>query len=46
MPTPIRDRDASIPTSLAAVVDKAVRKDVGQRYQSAAEFRAALHGAA
>lgn len=44
-PTPIRDRDASIPKSLAAVVDKAVRKNVGERFQSASEFRAALQGA-
>jgi serine/threonine protein kinase len=44
-PTPVRDRDASIPKRLADVVDKAVRKEIGERYQSAAEFRAALNGA-
>jgi serine/threonine-protein kinase len=46
MPIPIRDRDASIPKRLAGVVDKAVRKDSGERYRTAAEFRAALRGAA
>lgn len=41
-PTPIRTRDSSIPKRLAEVVDKAVRKDMGERYQSAAAFRTAL----
>ncbi|MCI0654110.1 MAG: protein kinase [Methylococcaceae bacterium] len=44
-PKPIRQRDASIPEPLAAVVDRAVRKDPSQRFQTAAEFRDALRGA-
>ena len=44
-PTPIRDRDDSIPKRVADVVDKAVKKEIGERYQSAAEFRTALSGA-
>lgn len=39
---PIRDRDRSIPRRLAAVIDRAASDDTRQRYQSAAEFRAAL----
>jgi serine/threonine-protein kinase len=38
-PIPILQRKSSIPKKLAQVVDKAVRKDVGKRYQSAADFR-------
>ncbi|MCI0490259.1 MAG: serine/threonine protein kinase [Blastocatellia bacterium] len=41
-PVPIRQRDSSIPRELAEVVDRAVRKDAGARFQSAAEFRNAL----
>jgi serine/threonine-protein kinase len=41
-PIPVRERDASIPAGLAAVVDRAVRKDARARFQSAAEFRHAL----
>lgn len=41
-PTPVRDRDGSIPQQLAEVVDRAVRKDLEARYPSAAEFHAAL----
>jgi len=44
-PTPIRERDRSIPRRLAAVVDKAVRKGPEQRYRSAEEFQAALREA-
>jgi serine/threonine protein kinase len=44
-PTPIRKRDGSIPSKLAELVDKAVRKDPQQRFQTAAEFRNALQGA-
>jgi serine/threonine-protein kinase len=44
-PTSIRNREASIPKRLADVVDKAVKKEIGERYRSAAEFRAALNGA-
>jgi hypothetical protein len=43
-PVPIRDRDATIPTALGAVVDRAVRKDPAARFQSAGEFRRALEG--
>lgn len=41
-PVPVRDRNASIPKRLAEVVDKAVQRDPRARYQSAAEFQAAL----
>lgn len=41
-PVPVRERDASLPRELAAVVDRAVRKEAGARFQSAAEFRRAL----
>lgn len=44
-PTPIQQRDPSIPRKLAAVVDKAIRKDAPERFQSAAEFRGALQQA-
>lgn len=44
-PTPIQQRDASIPEPLAAVVDHAVKKDSAQRFQTAADFRAALRRA-
>jgi eukaryotic-like serine/threonine-protein kinase len=44
-PTPIQQRDPSIPRKLAAVVDKAIRKDAQKRFQSAAEFRGALQQA-
>jgi hypothetical protein len=44
-PIPIRQRDASIPERLAAVVDRAVKKDPNQRFQTAAAFRDALLGA-
>ena len=41
-PIPIRDRKPDVPPALAQVVDKAIRKDIPARYQTAAEFRAAL----
>jgi serine/threonine protein kinase len=44
-PTPIQKRDPSIPRKLAEVIDKAVRKDAQERFQSAAEFRSALQQA-
>ena len=44
-PMPIRKRDPSIGSKLASVVDKAVRKNAGERFQSATEFRAALERA-
>lgn len=44
-PTPIQQRDASIPEPLAAVVDRAVKKDPAQRFQTATEFRDALRRA-
>jgi len=45
-PTPILERDGTLPRALAEVVDRAVRKDVKARFQSAAEFQAAIRGAA
>ena len=44
-PIPIRQRDASIPERLSAVVDRAGKKDPDQRFQTAAAFRDALLGA-
>jgi serine/threonine-protein kinase len=44
-PIPVRQREASIPEPLAAVVDGAVKKDPAQRFQTAAEFRDALRRA-
>jgi serine/threonine protein kinase len=44
-PIAIRKRDASLPLKLAGVVDKVVRKDASQRYQTAADFRHALQEA-
>ncbi len=41
-PTPIRENKPDIPLKLATIVDKAVKKDPGQRFQTAAEFRQAL----
>jgi serine/threonine-protein kinase len=38
-PVPIIKRDARLPIKLAMVVDKAVTKDIENRYQSATEFR-------
>ena len=47
-PTPIRDRDASISSKLAQVVDKSIKKDMDKRFQSAADFSRqlgeAMHG--
>jgi serine/threonine-protein kinase len=44
-PIPIRQRKSDIPKKLAEVVDKAIRKEMAARFQSAAEFRQALQGA-
>jgi serine/threonine-protein kinase len=44
-PIPIRERKAEIPKKLAKVVDKAIQKEIPARFQSAAEFRAALQEA-
>lgn len=41
-PAPIRENKPDIPLNLATIVDKAVKKDPGQRFQTAAEFRQAL----
>jgi serine/threonine protein kinase len=41
-PIPIRQRDPSIPEPLAAVVDRSVRKEIGDRFQAAVDFRRAL----
>lgn len=38
-PIPIRQRNPEIPEKLAQIVDRAVKKDIPRRYQSAAEFR-------
>ena len=39
---PIQDRDPSIPDALAAALDKALSNDVSERFQTAADFKAAL----
>jgi hypothetical protein len=44
-PIPIRQRKSDIPTTLAEVVDKAIRKEIRARFQSAGEFRQALQQA-
>ncbi len=41
-PIPIRERLPSLSPELAEVIDKSVRKDQNQRFQSASEFRQAL----
>jgi hypothetical protein len=41
-PVPIRQRDRSVPQQLAAVIDRALRDDPAERYQTAGEFREAL----
>lgn len=41
-PIPIRKRNAKIPAKLAAVVDKAIKKNIPDRIQSAGEFRSEL----
>jgi hypothetical protein len=43
-PAPIRQRHTDVPARLAEVVDRAVRKDPGKRFQSAGEFARALRG--
>ena len=41
-PVPIRQRDPSIPRRLPAEVDRALRDDPAERYQTADEFRQPL----
>jgi len=41
-PTPVLARASHLPARLAAVIDKAVRKDERRRFQNAEEFRAEL----
>lgn len=38
-PIPIRERNPNIPQKIAQVVDRAVKKDISERYQTATEFR-------
>jgi serine/threonine-protein kinase len=45
-PIPIHDRAPTIPESIARVVDKAVQKELSQRYQTATELRNDLLSAA
>lgn len=44
-PIPIRERNPDIPEKLAKVVDKAIRKDKKERFQSAGEFKEAIEKA-
>ena len=41
-PIPVRKRKPDLPKPLAAVVDRSVQKEMDRRYQSAAEFMAAI----
>ncbi|MEZ6062393.1 MAG: FHA domain-containing serine/threonine-protein kinase [Planctomycetaceae bacterium] len=41
-PTPIRERDSSVPDELAAIIEKALSRSPDDRYQTAAEMRDAL----
>jgi len=41
-PRPIADVNPDVPANLAEVVDRAVDKDAGRRFQSAEEFRGAI----
>ena len=41
-PIPVRERDGSIPVALAGIVDKAVVKNISQRFNTAKEFRKEL----
>lgn len=41
-PIPVRRQRPDLPAGLCAVVDRAVAREVSQRYQTAGEFRAAL----
>ena len=43
-PIPIRERTPGIPAGLAAAVDRAVRKEPAERFESAPAFLAALEG--
>lgn len=45
MPIPIHERNPNIPSKLAYVIDKSVRRNHEERYQSADEFRIALEKA-
>ena len=42
---PLRQRDPELPAPLAEVVDRAVADDLGQRYETAGDFREALRRA-
>jgi serine/threonine protein kinase len=42
---PLRQRDPELPARLAEVVDRAVADDLGQRYETAGDFREALRRA-
>lgn len=44
-PIPLRDLATALPPPLVQVVDRAMARDPGQRYQSAGEFAAALRAA-
>jgi serine/threonine protein kinase/tetratricopeptide (TPR) repeat protein len=43
-PTPVREMNSAVPPKLEQLVSKAMEKNRGRRYQSAAEMRAALDG--
>ena len=41
-PAPVRELNSGVPASLAGAVERSLRKDAGERYQTAAELRDAL----
>jgi len=43
-PIPIREQNPRIPEALAEVVDKAIKRDEKERFQSAGELKAAIEG--
>ena len=43
-PIPIRERDGSLPKSIAGVIDKACCRDPLQRFQNMTQFKNALAG--
>ncbi len=45
-PAPAREQNATIPAKLAAILERAIRKNREERYQSAAELRADLRAVA
>jgi serine/threonine protein kinase/tetratricopeptide (TPR) repeat protein len=45
-PLPVRDRNSALPLKLKSIIDRAIEKEREQRYQTAADLRAALQSLA